>query len=196
MSFESVAIAMNHSKATGTARLVLYGIASHDGDGGAWPAISTLQRYAGGVDKRTVQRAVEQLERLGEVRRIIQQGGDHSMADHRRPNLYRFLLRCPHDCDRTSSHRTGQSVSVMLPDELSTRVAYAPPDGADAGGGGGADATQTIHKNLITKVKETSSSTGARDKAACGHPQIPGTEYCEYGCAASMAIANQKQVSA
>jgi hypothetical protein len=196
MSFESVAIAMNHSKATGTARLVLIGIANHDGDGGAWPAVSTLQRYAGGVDKRNVQRAIDRLEELGEVRRIIQQGGDHSTADTRRPNLYRFLLRCPHDCDRTSNHRTLRTASVMLPDELSTGVATAPPHGDSATRGGGDSATLTIQENLIPTVKETRSSTGARESAVCGHPQIPGTNYCMYGCREQMLAAEPERVSA
>ena len=112
MSVESLAIALNHSKAKGVARLVLIGMANHDGDGGIWPSVERLRRYAGGVDRRTVQRAVEQLIALGEVGRLVNEGGTRSTPNDRRPNLYRFLLSCPPDCDRTSAHNTRSSTRV------------------------------------------------------------------------------------
>jgi hypothetical protein len=104
MSVESMAIALHHSRATGTAKLVLIGIANHDGDGGAWPSVDTLAKYAG-VHRRNVQRAIETLIGLKEIYVVRQGGGTHSMADTHRPNLYRFTLRCPHTCDHTSQHR-------------------------------------------------------------------------------------------
>ena len=106
MSAEALAIALNHSRAKGTAKVVLLGIANHDGDGGAWPSIGTLARYAN-VDARTVQRAIDSLEKLGEVKRIVQGGGTHLTSDAHRPNLYRLTLRCPNECDRTAQHRVG-----------------------------------------------------------------------------------------
>ncbi len=96
-----MAIALRHSRAKGTAKVVMIGIANHDGDGGSWPSIDTLADYAN-VDPRSVQRAIDQLEKLGEVRRIVQGGGTHLTADAHRPNLYEVLLRCPVDCDRTA----------------------------------------------------------------------------------------------
>lgn len=106
MSAEAWAIALHHTRAkTATVKLVLLGIANHDGDGGSWPAVSTLAQYAV-TSPRTVQRAVDELERLGEIKRHVQAGGTRHTADHRRPNLYEFLLRCPPDCDRTKNHRT------------------------------------------------------------------------------------------
>lgn len=129
-----MAIALNHSRARGAAKLVLIGIANHDGDGGAWPAIATLARYSG-VHPRNVQRAIDQLESLGEISRLRGQGGNHLTAEHMRPNLYRFLLACPHDCDRTSQHRTRNSVVLMQELDLSTGVALAPGGGAHARGG-------------------------------------------------------------
>src|SRR6218665_1834088 len=104
MSVESLAIALHHSRARGAAKLVLIGIANHDGDGGAWPAVATLARYAG-VTERNVQKALAALESLGEIRRLVSSGGDHSTADHMKPNLYQFLLRCPSNCDRSARHR-------------------------------------------------------------------------------------------
>ena len=120
---ESLAIAINHSRASGSARLVLIGIANHDGDGGAWPTLDTLARYAA-VTRRNVIHALDKLEALGEIRRHRQQGGTAGIADHRRPNLYEFLLRCPADCDHTKNHRTRRLTTVG---DFSTGVSLATP---------------------------------------------------------------------
>lgn len=112
MSVESLAIALNHSKAKGVARLVLIGMANHDGDGGIWPSVDRLRRYAGGVDRRTVQRAIAELIGLGEVGRLVNEGGTRDTPNDRRPNLYRFLLSCPPDCDRTQAHNTKRAAAV------------------------------------------------------------------------------------
>jgi hypothetical protein len=133
VSVESIAIALHHSRAKGTAKLVLIGIANHDGDGGAWPSIATLAKYAG-VSARNTQKAVDQLVALGEIRREVQKGGDLRVPDHRRPNLYRFLLGCPHNCDRTKNHRTRQhelSEFVPVPEGVSVAT---PGVGSDRGG--------------------------------------------------------------
>lgn len=127
MSIESVAIALHHSRARGTAKLVLIGVANHDGDGGSWPSLATLAKYSG-VTVRNVQKALRELEVLGEIRTHLQAGGTGRTANYERPNLYDFLLRCPGDCDRTSSHRTPP-------------VASDTPRGSDATGGGVSDAT-------------------------------------------------------
>lgn len=180
MSIESVAIALHHSRATGTAKLVLIGIANHDGDGGAWPAVSTLAKYAG-VDPRSVQRSIEKLEKLHEVRRFVQAGGDHRIADHQRPNRYQFLLKCPIDCDRSSSHRTRYEVAPELPlEELSTRVTLASP--GDAGVRGGV--TQASPKPSLNHPNPPKKKTHVPDRAsagACGHQMIDD-RHCERGC--------------
>ena len=105
MSVESLAIVLHHSQATGTAKVVLIGIANHDGDGGAWPAIATLARYAG-VHERNVIRAIRTLEALGELTTELQAGGTHRTQDRLRPNRYSIELACPVDCDRSRQHRT------------------------------------------------------------------------------------------
>ena len=104
MSIEAVAIALHHSKAKGTAKLVLIGIANHDGDGGSFPKVATLAKYAN-VHPRRVQESLNVLGRLGEI--IIHQnaGGTAKTPDAVRPNLYEFILTCPPDCDRTKNHR-------------------------------------------------------------------------------------------
>ncbi|PPF21017.1 helix-turn-helix domain-containing protein [Rathayibacter sp. AY1A7] len=148
MSIESLAIALHHSRAKGMTKLVLIGIANHDGDGGAWPAVSTLMKYCGpGTSRRTVQDAVNRLEELGEVKRIVQRGGttDSHYSDWHRPNLYRFVLRCPMDCDHTSSHRTKRDTFVpefVVPELPGAEIApggggaeIAPPSSESAPGG-------------------------------------------------------------
>ncbi|MEX0158208.1 MULTISPECIES: helix-turn-helix domain-containing protein [unclassified Microbacterium] len=186
MSIESVAIALHHSRATGSAKLVLIGIANHDGDGGAWPSIDTLAKYAG-VAPRNVQMAIKKLEALHEVRRFVQAGGDHRIADHQRPNRYQFLLKCPLDCDRSSSHRTRYQVSSELPiEELSTRVTQASP--GDAGVRGGV--TQASPKPSLNHPNTTEKKTHVGNRAssgACGHPLIDD-RHCERGCAPSQVL--------
>lgn len=103
MSVEAIAVALHHSRAKGVAKLVLIGIANHLGDGGAWPSVATLARYAN-VEPRNVQRALTDLEQLHEIRRHIQRGGMPWTANHRRPNRYEFLLACPPGCDRSVNH--------------------------------------------------------------------------------------------
>ena len=166
MTIESIAIALHHSHSKGTAKLVLIGIANHDGDGGAWPAVATLAKYAG-VDRRNVQRAIDTLESLGEIKRIRGAGGNHETAEHRRPNLYRFLLTCPPNCDRSAHHRTPRQAAVLdilTPDgaALAPPVADSLPGDASATGGGGADAALT---NLLTEeqVKERNPAYRARE---------------------------------
>ncbi|WP_264032149.1 helix-turn-helix domain-containing protein [Cellulosimicrobium sp. SH8] len=131
MSVESMALALHHSRAKGTTKLVLLGIANHDGDGGAWPALSTLARYAGGVDERTVRRSLRELEALGEIRVHVNGGGDRSTPGDRRPNLYEVLVACPSNCDRTARHRLvdgGTSVSAR-PTNGGTRTSSRGSDG-------------------------------------------------------------------
>jgi helix-turn-helix protein len=103
VSVESISVALHHSHAAGTAKLVLVGIANHDGDGGAWPSIATLAKYAG-RSRRAVQYAIRQLEALGEINVIAQEGGTSETRPDLRPNLYEFLLTCPPDCDGTKRH--------------------------------------------------------------------------------------------
>lgn len=138
MSVESLAAVLHHSRAKGTAKLIMVGIANHDGDGGAWPTVRTLARYAN-VDARNVQRSLEKLVSIGELVIHVQAGGTAGIADHERPNRYDVLVTCPPWCDRTTQHRdtrvTRQSNLRGLP-ELSTtprrqrhRVAPASPGG-------------------------------------------------------------------
>lgn len=104
MSIESMAVVLHHSAAKGTRKLILVGIANHEGDGGAYPTVRTLARY-GNCDRRTAQRAVEWLVAHGELEVDLQAGGPRDMDDDDRPNLYRVTVTCPAWCDRTRQHR-------------------------------------------------------------------------------------------
>src|SRR5690349_1148756 len=174
-----MAIALHHSRARGTAKLVLLGIANHDGDGGAWPSVATLARYAN-VSHRNVQKAVEQLEALREVRRVVQGGGDHRFAEHERPNRYEFLLRCPADCDRSSRHKTAHHSPVALDIEGVTNsspgdVAVIPP------------VTLPSPKPSFNPPKSKTSPVrhlpAARVRATCGNGHdLVDDRHCTHGC--------------
>jgi len=107
-----MSLVLHHSKARGTAKLVLIGVANHEGDGGAWPALATLMKYAN-VDRRNAQRALTKLVELGELQVLRQKGGNNLTHSAFRPNLYRVNLQCPQSCDRTSQHKTKTS---QIPD--------------------------------------------------------------------------------
>jgi hypothetical protein len=108
MSAEAVTVVLHHSKAEGTAKLVLWGIANHHSDSGAWPSISTLAKYAS-VTERRVQQIVRDLVALGEIA-IEEQGG---LGQHQyKTNRYFILLQCPEDCDGSLQHKTGVKSEV------------------------------------------------------------------------------------
>lgn len=175
-----MAIALHHSRAKGAARLILVGIANHDGDGGAWPSIATLAKYAN-TTERSAQRAITELCGLGEVERHVQQGGTHRTPDWGRPNLYRFLLRCPAGCDRTKNHRvvdnSREGVTQASPGDVGvTRgVTQASPGGV----------TQASPEPSIeppTNSTSVWSSTSPAEETvcwACGQPKAKGgAMYC------------------
>lgn len=185
MSAESLAIAFNHSRATGTARCVLYGIANHDGDGGSWPSIGRLSIYAGGITRRNVQKALDRLEELGEIRRGHQLGGTERTPDHLRPNLYYFTLRCPEHCDRTSKHLDRRKPLIGL-EKLSTRVSVATPPvihtGVGSDTGGVSVATPELSINELQDLRDNDQYLDARASATCvaGHDLVEGR--CVYAC--------------
>jgi hypothetical protein len=103
MSAEAVTVVLHHSRAEGTAKLVLWGIANHHSDAGAWPSIATLAKYAA-VSERRVQQIIRELSALGEIG-IEEQGG---LGQHQyKTNRYHILIQCPGDCDGSLNHKTG-----------------------------------------------------------------------------------------
>lgn len=84
MAIEVMSQVLNHSKATGRAKLVLLGIANHQGDQGAWPSIATLARYAN-ASERSVKRDIADLVALGEL--VVEVNGAPVDAQYK-TNLY------------------------------------------------------------------------------------------------------------
>jgi uncharacterized protein YeaO (DUF488 family) len=89
VSIEAVALVLNKSRATGRAKLVLLGIANHLGDQGAWPAISTLARYAN-ASERSVKRDIQELIDLGELRVELQNAPTQNQY---KTNLYWITIQ-------------------------------------------------------------------------------------------------------
>lgn len=109
MSIEALSIVLNHSKAKGTAKLVLIGIANHlgpDADEGAWPSQNRLATYANVTD-RAVRNAIDELVLLGELR--FEKAGGNSRSQYK-PNRYWIDLRCPSECDGSLGHNRVERI--------------------------------------------------------------------------------------
>lgn len=126
VSVEHLAAVLHHSKSAGTRKLVLLGIANHQGDGGAWPSVEKLSKYAN-VSERNVQKAIAWLVSKGELRVELQQGGNPGTPDHARPNRYEVLVECPPWCDRTPHHRDTRKWSGRQPALWTDRVSHPTP---------------------------------------------------------------------
>jgi hypothetical protein len=95
MSIEIMSLVLNHSKATGRAKLVLMGIANHQGDQGSWPSIATLARYAN-ASESSVKRDLKTLVELGELKIELQAAPTNSQY---KTNLYWVTLSGGSDDD-------------------------------------------------------------------------------------------------
>lgn len=170
MSVEVITAVLHHSRAKGTAKLVLLGIANHAGDGGAWPTIETLSRYAN-VHERNVQHAIDQLVKAGELQVHRQDGGSQHLKQWQRPNRYDVLVACPITCDRSTNHRIRDLPTA--PAHLWIEgVATAPP-GGDSATPGVATAPPKPSIEPTTQLTVPSSVTArrARPCSECGLPE-------------------------
>ena len=105
MGYRAIAATMYHSKATGTARLVMLAIAhfyDDKGENGAWPNQETIAKLAN-VSKRSVQRAIVELRELGEVDILVHRGRGKTFD--RQTNRYFITIMCPDSCDSSINHR-------------------------------------------------------------------------------------------
>jgi DNA-binding transcriptional MocR family regulator len=85
-----------HSQASGNTLMVLLKIADNCDDAGrnAWPSIPTIARYCRCSDA-TVQRAIRELEDLGELE-VTRKGGGSRPGSAYATNLYRVVLERLH----------------------------------------------------------------------------------------------------
>ncbi|QKS15610.1 helix-turn-helix domain-containing protein [Curtobacterium sp. Csp2] len=206
MSVEAMALALHHSNASGTAKVVLLGIANHDGDGGAWPSIPTLSVYAN-VTERNVQKAIDGLLAAGEIRRFVQAGGLRHMADFDRPNLYHVAIQCPVNCDRTPRHlltcvicgnalkplqRRARSLTCHRDECQPDRVSSATPGDVSDTPGGVVSDTQTIPQPSTSSSNyptQPQNARGASCRTRSGlHDFHPDTGWCLNACGARQEI--------
>ena len=87
MSVESMARTLRIQGLTPSEKLLLVGIANHDGDGGAWPSMDTLAMYCC-ASVRSVQRWIASLVEKGFVAVEQNAGGTDRTRNDRRPNRY------------------------------------------------------------------------------------------------------------
>ena len=107
MSVEAITVVLNHSKARGTEKLVLLGIANHHGESGAWPSIHTLTRYSN-MSERRVQQAIKSLQLSGEVEIEVRGGAGYGKY---KTNRYFITVKCPADCSGFPHHAQAKPAS-------------------------------------------------------------------------------------
>lgn len=168
MSIESVAIALHHSRAKGTAKLVLLGIANHDGDYGAFPKVATLAKYAN-VHPRRIPEALKTLGELGEIIVHVQDGGMRMHVDALRPNLYEFVLECPPECDRTKHHRiAGEKIGRSYAGQYDP-THEKDPERVERGREGRRRRLEAVENATIPPSDENSTSDGNSTRASDGN---------------------------
>ena len=129
---------LHHSQTEGSHKLVLWGIANHHSDSGAWPSIATLAKYAK-VSERRVQQIIRDLSRIGEIA-IEEQGG---LGQHQyKTNRYWILIQCPPDCDGSLNHKTGVK-SGAVRDEIQDTLGVKPIS---------PELNKELNKNLYTAI--------------------------------------------
>lgn len=177
MSVEALALVLHHSRAKGAAKLVLLGIANHAGDGGSWPTVETLARYAN-VSERRAQEHLRTLEQLGEVATYRQAGGTRDTPDHLRSNRYEVLVRCPLECDGTANHRPHRDLRIAArarPEEqLELGVRNLAPGAESRTPTGAESRTLTVPDNPPSTTDHV-SVTAPRAREAAPVPADEGT---------------------
>lgn len=182
MSIESMAVVLHHSKAGGTDKLVLLGIANHDGDGGSWPSIATLARYAN-VEPRHIKKVLKRLEERGEILTHRQAGGLRNTPDYSRPNLYHIKVVCPPECDRSAQHRMNRAnpVSHRTPGVPQDTPPGVPQDTPPVSHRTPKPSLNHPKNSDESSFVSTSPAAGGSLCWACGNAHGRKTRYCT-GC--------------
>lgn len=151
MSISALTLALYHSQATYSNRLVLIAIANFEGEHGAYPSVDTIGRLAGNLNRRTVQRAIDALVEIGELTEIRRDGIT---------NLYKITIACPGDCDGTSYHRKKKGGGLQTtPVQIVHEGAVSTPQGGGLQTAGGAVSTppETVYKHNLNKERNLST---------------------------------------
>lgn len=114
MAIEKMVDVLLRSKASPRAKLVLLGIANHEGENGAYPSIKTLATYAN-CSERSVKRDIQELVALGE---LIVENQAAPVASKYRPNLY--FTNVSGVTDRHPSNGLGVTGQVSRGDSVGT----------------------------------------------------------------------------
>lgn len=176
-----MALVLHHSRAKGTDKVILLGIANHSGDGGAWPSIATLARYAN-VNERAAQKSVARLVASGEVARHLQAGGLGLLHDWQRPNRYDVLVACPATCDRTANHRekaVPKAPADLWKEGVSHRTPGVPEDTRGVSQktpGGVSHRTPEPSMEPDTHTGRASVTGPREDLAICDICSLPGAQ--------------------
>lgn len=140
MSIEAMSVVLNMDGLEPVEKLVLLGIANHDGDGGAWPSIDTLARYSC-RSRRTVHTVLAKLVDKGLVSYERNAGGTRKTRNDQRPNLYTLHLdngvqpTAPREPQRGAAQRVngvqseaerGAACTAPEPSTLETPVEPSP----------------------------------------------------------------------
>lgn len=110
------------SKATGSARAIMYALASRANKSGeCWPGLSTIARDAG-TSRASVVRALPKLAALGEIH--IQHGTPSQDATKATPNIYKITLQT-----RLTMHLVpGSPCTYKIQDKMRTRSKHRGQD--------------------------------------------------------------------
>lgn len=144
MSISALTLALYHSKATYSNRLVLIAIANFEGENGAYPSVETIGRLAGNLNRRTVQRSIDALIEMGELQEVRRDGIT---------NLYKITITCPDDCDTSSYHRKKKGGGVQTTPVQSVHegaVFTTQGGGVQTAGGAVSRPPETLDKHIET----------------------------------------------
>lgn len=159
MSVEAMALVLHHSRAKGSDKVILLGIANHQGDGGAWPSLATLAKYAN-VTEKSARASLRRLERLGELQTHLQAGGRLETPSWQRPNRYDVIIACPATCDRTMNHRP-----VRLPEAPADLWIDPPPSAGGAPVDGGSPPSRGREANRPLEPDDNPRGASSTDRA-------------------------------
>ena len=178
MSIEAMTICLNHSRAKGTAKVVLLGIANHinpDNDG-AWPSQERLAAYAN-VSVRSVREATQQLIDLGEI--TVQVAGGQSKNQYR-PNLYFLNLQCPNNCDRTSAHRVAENRAEVSATDTDRAEVFDNQGGTLAQSGRNFSAIRAEADFLLTVIEPLREPLVKTNGDSTNQPSLIESQFKEF----------------